>query len=195
MFCSRFSPRIGAEKNGATGKQGAEQALDVRLTALQDYRMRRSVFLVGLVVVLPLSARAQRAGVKEPTPHISAAFGVHYGSPMRMSLAGGVLVDMSARRNDGVVAVAEAGQQGAEVSLGYFRMLGRYGSGYSLRAAGIRTLGNPWNASRNTTYAGVEASWMVAFGAGARVGYLRRTSRRVDDAHDHLASIGILIGI
>ena len=156
--------------------------------------MRRSVFLVGLFIVLPMCARGQRAG-EEKTPNTSPAVGVHYGSPMRISLAGGVLVDMSAHRNDGVVAMAEAGQQGNELSVGYFRMLGRFGSGYSLRAAALRTAGEPWNASPNTTYAGIEAHWMIAFGVGARVGYLRRTSKRVDDAHDNLASIGILVGL
>ena len=157
--------------------------------------MRRSVFLVGVAAVLPLCARAQDARNTEPNPHVSPALGVHYGSPMRISLAGGVLVDMSEHRNDGVVLAAEAGQQGNEVSLGYFRLLGRFGSGYSLRAAALRTAGEPWNASPNTTYAGVEGHWMVAFGVGARVGYLRRTSKRVDDSHDNLASIGVLIGI
>ena len=162
---------------------------------MQHYRMRRFVYLAGFTAMLPLSMRAQGAPNMEPTPRVSPAVGVHYGSPMRISLAGGVLVDMSERRNDGVVLVAEAGQQGTEVSVGYFRMLGRFGSGYSLRTAALRTAGEPWNASPNTTYAGAEAHWMIAFGVGARVGYLRRVSRRVDDAHDNLASIGVLIGI
>ena len=157
--------------------------------------MRPSVVPVVLCFLLPLSARAQGAPNMEPNPHVSPAIGVHYGSPMRISLAAGLLVDMSERRNDGVVVAAEAGQQGNEVSLGYFRMLGRFGSGYSLRAAGLRTLGEPWNASPNTTYVGGEAHWMIAFGVGARVGYLRRTSKRVDDTHDNLATVGILIGI
>ena len=157
--------------------------------------MRRSVILVGVFIGLPLCASGQRMPNTETTPNTSLAVGVHYGSPMRISLAGGVLVDMSEHRNDGVVAVAEAGQQGNELSVGYFRMLGRFGSGYSLRAAALRTAGEPWNASPNTTYAGIEGHWMIAFGVGGRVGYLRRTSKRVDDAHDNLASIGLLIGI
>lgn len=130
----------------------------------------------------------------EPNPHVSPALGVHYGSPLRTSLAGGMLVDVSERRNDGVVVAAEVGQQGNEISLGYFRMFGRFGSGYSLRAAVLRTAGEPWNASPNTTYAGVEGHWMIAFGVGARVGYLHRTSKRVDDEHDSLVSMGISIG-
>jgi hypothetical protein len=162
---------------------------------MQHYLMRRSVLLVGLSALLPLCARAQDTPNVDPGPHVSPALGVHYGNPLRISLAGGVLVDVSERRNDGVVVVAEAGQQGNEVSLGYFRMFGRFGSGYSLRAAALRTVGEPWNASPNTTYAGVEAHWMIAFGVGARVGYLRRTSKRVDDEHDTLGTIGILIGI
>jgi hypothetical protein len=157
--------------------------------------MRRPALSVALFVVLPLCARAQGTPNMEPNPHVSPAIGVHYGSPMRISVAVGALIDMSERRNDGVVVAAEAGQQGNEVSVGYFRMLGRFGSGYSLRAAALRTEGEPWNASSNTTYVGAEGHWMIAFGVGGRVGYLRRTSKRVDDAHDNLATIGILIGI
>lgn len=158
--------------------------------------MRRLALLLTLMVLAPIGAGAQDSSRVEPTPHISPAIGVHYGSPMRFSAAGGLLIDMSEHRNDGVVATVEVGQQGNELSAGYFRMLGRFGSGFSLRLAALRTAGEPWNASPNTTYAGVEASWMIAFGAGARVGYLRRASKTSAlDVHDNLASVGILIGI
>ncbi len=157
--------------------------------------MRQLAFLATCSLLAPLHARAQEARVAEPTPHMSPALGLHYGSPLRFSVAGGVLVDVSERRNDGIVAVIEPGQQGTAVSTGYFRMFGRFGSGYSLRVAALRTVGEPWNASPNTTYAGVEGNLMLAFGVGARMGYLRRTSRRVDDSHDNLATVGVLIGI
>ena len=101
---------------------------------------------------------------------------------------------MSTRRNDGIIVMAEAGRQGNEVSAGYFRLLGRYGSGYSLRAAVVRTGDEPWNASPHTTYVGVEGHWMLIFGVGGRVGYLRRVSRSVLDPHDNLASVGLSIG-
>ena len=169
--------------------------LAVLVSPVQDYRMRRFAFLVGWTAVLPLCAGAQRSPAPDSDPHISPAVGVHYGSPMRLSLAAGVLVDMSAHRNDGLIVMAEPGLQGNELSVGYFRMLGRFGSGYTLRAAALRTRDEPWNASANTTYAGVEAHLMVAFGVGARVGYLRRVSARVDDSHDNLASIGLSVGL
>lgn len=156
--------------------------------------MRPSVLLVGLVALLPLRARAQDNGNAEPVPHVSPALGVHYGSPLRISIAGGLLVDMSKHLNDGIVMAAEAGQQGNELSVGYFRMFGWFGSGYSLRAAALRTKEEPWNASPLTTYAGVEGHFMIVFGVGARLGYLRRVSKRVDDEHDSLASMGLSIG-
>ncbi|MEO8337330.1 MAG: hypothetical protein ABI664_20295 [bacterium] len=154
------------------------------------------MFSLAVVLLAPTAARAQEARTPEPTPHISPAVGVHYGSPLRASFAGGLLVDMSQHRNDGVIVALEVGQQGNEVSAGYFRMLGRFGSGFSLRLATLRTAGEPWNASPNTTYAGVEASWMIAFGVGARVGYLRRASKTSGlDPHENLASLSVGIGI
>lgn len=157
--------------------------------------MRRFLFLVGLALAPPLCASAQDSRATDADPRVSPAIGVHYGSPMRLSAAVGVLVDISARRNDGVVVMAEPGLHGSELSVGYFRMLGRFGTGYSLRGAAIRTRDDPWNASPNTTYAGVEGDVMLAFGVGGRVGYMRRTSRRVDTVHDNLASIGLSIGL
>jgi hypothetical protein len=166
---------------------------------VQHYPMHR--FALSLVVLaLPsLNAAAQEPKATPPTPaeqtpHISPALGIHYGTPLRFSLAVGLLVDVSASRNDGVVLMAEPGREGNEVSAGYFRMLGRFGSGYSLRGAVLRTGGEPWNASPHTTYVGVEAHWMIVFGIGGRVGYLRRASRSVADPHDNLASVGISIG-
>ena len=91
------------------------QTLDVQVPTVQHCVMRRSVLLVGLSALMPLCARAQDVQRLEPNPRVSAALGVHYGSPMRISLAGGVLVDVSERRSDGVVVMAEAGQQGDEV--------------------------------------------------------------------------------
>jgi hypothetical protein len=158
--------------------------------------MRRIVLSLAVVALVPLSAQAQDTTRREPTPQISPVVGVHYGSPMRISAAGGLMFEMSRHRNDGVVIALEVGQQGNEVSAGYVRMFGSFGSGYSLRAAALRTVGEPWNASPNTTYAGVEASWMIAFGVGARVGYLRRASRSSGlDPHDNLASLSVGIGI
>ncbi len=159
--------------------------------------MRRFALSLAVLALPSWHAGAQESKVSippEPTPHLSPAVGIHYGSPLRISVAVGVLADMSTRRNDGIIVMAEAGRQGNEVSAGYFRLLGRYGSGYSLRAAVVRTGDEPWNASPHTTYVGVEGHWMLIFGVGGRVGYLRRVSRSVLDPHDNLASVGLSIG-
>jgi len=158
--------------------------------------MRRTVLSLAVVAFAPTLARAQDTTAVEPTPHISPAIGVHYGSPMRASVAGALLIDMSQHRNDGVVIAVEVGQRGNEVSAGYFRMLGRFGSGYSLRLAALRTTDDPWNATENTTYVGAEASWMIVFGVGARVGYLRRASHSGTlDPHENVMSFSFGIGI
>ena len=154
---------------------------------------RRAPFLV-FVSLLPLCAAAQDATAVDASPRVSPAFGIHYGTPLRVSAAVGLLVDVSARRNDGLIVMAEAGQQGNELSAGYFRLVGHFGSGYSLRAALLRTANNPWNSSANTTYVGVEAHWMLVFGVGGRLGFLRRASRSGFDPHDNLATVGISIG-
>ena len=156
--------------------------------------MRRSVLSFLLVTALPCGAAAQTVTPTDRPMQISPAFGVHFGTPMRSSLALGILVDRSERTNDGMVFMLEPGQHGNEISAGYFRMLGRLGTGYSVRAAVLRTGDEPWNASPKTTYVGVEAHWMLIFGVGGRLGYLRRASRSVNDPHDNLASVGVSIG-
>lgn len=159
--------------------------------------MRRFARAILLIAILPLPALAQeptQTPPPQPKANVSLGFGVHYGSPLRGSAALGILADMQGKRNDGVIAMFEPGQQGVELSAGYFRMLGRFGSGYSLRGAFLRTRDDPWNASPNANYAGVEAHWMVVYGVGARVGYLRRIGGAAGAPHHNLASIGISIG-
>ncbi len=156
--------------------------------------MTRLVRALLLAALAPLPALAQVAQTPESKVNVSIGVGLHYGSPMRGSAAVGVLVDLNGRRNDGVIVMVEPGQQGNELSVGYFRMLGRFGSGYSLRAAAVRTRSDPWNASPSSDYLGIEGHWMIAFGVGARVGYLRRVRGVSTDPHHNLASIGVSIG-
>ncbi|MEP6621506.1 MAG: hypothetical protein ABJE47_19420 [bacterium] len=156
--------------------------------------MRRLACLLVLAIAATPPAGAQDSTAVETSPRISPAFGVHYGTPLRFSAALGMLVDMGPRRNDGLVVMVEPGQHGNEVSAGYFRLLGHFGSGYSLRAAVLRTGDEPWNSSPRTTYVGVEAHWMIVFGVGGRLGYLRRASRTGSDPHDNLATVGVSIG-
>ena len=156
--------------------------------------MRRLALSTILVALLPLRAAAQRGGDSATFGHVSAAIGMHYGVPMRLSLAAGGLFDISGGRNDGLIVMAEPGQGGTEVSLGYFRRH-RFGQGYSFRAAGIRTGEKPWNTSPHSTYVGAEAHWMLLAGVGGRVGWFRRVSGSYSDGlRDNLGTIGVSIG-
>lgn len=137
------------------------------------------------------SARAAIAADEQL--RISPAYGLHYGLPLRYSAAVGVIVDRG--RSDGLVATVEPGLRGTEISAGYFHSLGLLGSGFSLRAAVIRTREEPWNASARTTYAGVEFNTMILFGVGGRVGYFRRVSGSSDATPiADLVSVGLSIG-
>ena len=129
-----------------------------------------------------------------PPGRVSPAFGLHYGSPLRASAAIGVLVDRDATHNDGLIAVFEPGLQGNELSLGYFKMFGSFGSGFSVRGAVIRTRAEPWNATARTTYLGGELHSMLVFGVGGRVGFFRRAASAINDDHDTLVSVGLSIG-
>lgn len=146
-----------------------------------------------LACLLPFALAAQTESTPDAVPYASPAVGVHYGTPLRLSVAVGALIG-SRRRNDGMIATIEPGRQGTELSVGYFRMRGQLGSGYSLRGALMRTGDEPWNASPHTTYVGAEVHWMLLLGVGGRVGYFRRASRSVSNPRDHVVSAGVSIG-
>lgn len=156
--------------------------------------MRRIVAWL-LLVPLPLLAQGEDAPTAErSSARIFPAFGVHYGMPLRASAAVGILLDVDNRRNDGMIAMVEVGRQGEEVSAGYFRILSKFGTGFSVRGAVIRTGDDPWNASPSTTYVGGEVQWMLVFGVGGRAGYLRRASRSEADPHENITSLRLSIG-
>jgi len=156
--------------------------------------MRRFALPVLLIVLSPLRADAQAESDTAYTMHVSPALGIHYGAPLRLSISAGGLFDMPGRSNDGIVAMAEQGQGGTELSLGYF-VRRRFGQGFSLRLAGLRTREDAWNASERTTYLGGELHWMVLAGVGGRIGWLRRVSGRSgENLDDNVLSFGIGIG-
>ena len=157
--------------------------------------MRRTVHLAALLLLAPLGARAQATTGPGAPPLVSPSIGLHYGGPLRTSLALGLLIDVSEQRNASIVVAGEVGQQGNELGVGVQKMRGQFGSGYSLRAVAVRTRDEPWKASPYTTYVGAEAHLMIAFGVGGRVGYLRRITKQVDTEHDNVMSFGVLIGI
>ena len=160
--------------------------------AVQHSQMRCVVPAVIALALLPSALPAQRGDT--PSPRLVPAFGVHYGTPMRFSVSAGGALDMSERGNEGIIAVVEQGQHGNELSAGYYRMVGRFGSGFSLRAAVLRTSGEPWNANPHTTYVGAEAHLLVILGVGGRAGFLRRASKVANGSRDNIVTLGLSIG-
>ena len=160
--------------------------------------MRRLAIPALLVVLMPLRAAAQTPETEEDTTrylHISPAVGIHYGVPTRLSVGAGGLFDFLGRRDDGVIAMAEVGQGGAEASIGYFRMI-RFGQGFDVRFAAIRTGTNPWKAAPETTYLGAEAHLMFLLGVGGRVGFFRRASPYTGpNPYDNVASLAVSLGL
>jgi hypothetical protein len=161
--------------------------------------MRRLAFPVLFVVSLPLCAAAQSTATAEADStgyvHISPAVGFHYGVPLKISVAAGGLFDFRGPHNDGVIAMAEMGQGGAEASVGYFRMM-RFGQGFDVRFAGLRTGPDPQSAAPETTYLGAEAHVMFVLGIGGRVGWFRRASPYSGtNTYDNVGSFRVSIGL
>ena len=156
--------------------------------------MRRLAIPVLLVMLFALRAAAQTPD-DSGYVNISPAVGVHYGTPLRLSVAAGGLFDFRGSHNDGIIAMGEMGQGGAEVSVGYFRMI-RFGQGFDFRLAGIRTGPDPRNAAPETTYLGAEAHLMFLLGVGGRIGFFRRASPYSGaNSHDNVGSFGVSIGL
>jgi len=159
--------------------------------------MRRLASFLIALAVMPLCATAQQAdtaGTSPLSPRVTPAFGLHYGSPMRISGALGVIVDLDKKSLDGVMLLVEPGQKGIEYSAGYLRMVGRFGSGISLRASVLHTYDDPWDANPQTNYVGGEVGWMVVLGVGGRAGLFHRVSG-TPGSHDTLGTIGFAIGL
>ena len=162
--------------------------------------MRRLAIPALLVALLPLRGTAQGAPTSTPDDtmryvRISPAIGVHYGVPLRLSVAAGGLFDFRGSHNDGVIAMGEMGQGGGEVSVGYFRMI-RFGQGFDVRLAGLRTGDDARNAAENSTYVGAEAHLMFLLGVGGRIGWFRRaTAVSGSNSYDNVGSIGVSIGL
>jgi hypothetical protein len=162
--------------------------------------MHRLAIPALLVALLPLCATAQGAPTSTPDDtmryvRISPAIGVHYGVPLKLSVAAGGLFDFRGSKNDGVIAMGEMGQGGGEVSVGYFRMI-RFGQGFDVRLAALRTGDDARNAAENSTYVGAEAHLMFLLGVGGRIGWFRRaTAVSGSNSYDNIGAIGVSIGL
>lgn len=157
--------------------------------------MRRLAIPALLVVLLPLCAAAQTPDDSTRYLNVSPAVGFHYGVPLKLSVAAGGLFDFRGRYDDGIIVMGEMGQGGAEASLGYFRMI-RFGQGFDVRLAGLRTSTEARNAAPETTYLGAEAHVMFLLGVGGRVGWFRRVSSfSGTNSYDNVGSFGVSLGL
>jgi hypothetical protein len=152
--------------------------------------MRR--LLIALLALLGSSRAGAQPGAD--ASRLAPAYGLHYGAPMRFSIALGGTLDTDRRGTQGAIAMLEQGQHGNELSAGYFKMIGRYGTGFSVRGAVLRTGGEPWQANPHTTYVGGEVHLQLFLGVGGRAGLLRRASRESTGSHDSIVTLGLSIG-
>jgi hypothetical protein len=103
--------------------------------------------------------------------------GFHYGFPLKWSGVLAVQLPASFRNNKAFIA-AEPGIGGWRASGGFARMTSDLGSGYVARASFLRTNGNPWRTSPNSSFAGAEFQFMPLFVIGARIGGFVRLGQR-----------------
>jgi hypothetical protein len=119
-------------------------------------RRERIAMVAGLLVLL----RMHTVHAQEPI------VGLHFGGPVRASLAVGVLWERNmGDRSAGPVLLAEPGIGGHRLSVGYVTMFGNLGSMMSVRASGLRL-----REGGGTNYAGLEAQWAPVFAIGGRFG-------------------------
>jgi hypothetical protein len=72
----------------------------------------------------------------------------------------------------------------------------RFGQGFDVRVAGIRTGPDPRSAAPETTYLGAEAHVMFLLGVGGRVGWFRRASPYTGEkTFDNVGSFRVSIGL
>ena len=95
--------------------------------------------------------------------------GFHYGFPLKWSGVLAAQLPASFGSNKTFIAV-EPGIGGGRASLGAYKLTGDLGSGYVARASFLRTNGNAWRTSPNTSFAGAEFQFMPIFITGVRVG-------------------------
>lgn len=123
--------------------------------------MRHLIVTAALVVLATRAVAAQ---------HIAG--GWHAGGPVRVSLAGGVLLEPQHGEGRGTFLLLEPGLRGGRASVGYLLMKGNLGSGVSVRASVLRT----WSIVAPQTYAGGEVQILPLFLTGARLGGFIPTS-------------------
>ncbi len=123
----------------------------------------------------------QTGAVESTTARVFPFLGARVGTPQRLSLSTGIGFDLQPGADpmqpSGEFLVALAPGLGAErASLTYVYSSGRMGGGIAAGASVLRTVGNPWQAPSNATYAGADVAVLPFIAVGPRLGLLRRLS-------------------
>jgi hypothetical protein len=142
-------------------------------------------------IVLPGMAEAQD---QPPTVWTTDRFmlGFHYGFPLKWSGVLAAQLPASFRNNKAFIA-AEPGLGGWRASLGASRMTSDLGSGYVARVSFLRTNGNAWRTTPNSSFAGAEFQFMPLFVIGARVGGFVRLGQRSGPRGLFTADISLML--
>ena len=101
------------------------------------------------------------------------AGGLHYGAPLKWSVALGYLGPFEPGHWQPFVA-AEPGLGGWRAGVGGLKTTNDLGGGYIARASVLRTGSKAWRAPSDATYIGPEFQFMPIFAIGARVGAFTR---------------------
>jgi hypothetical protein len=143
--------------------------------------------LIGTVGYAEAHAQSVSAGSEN-----SLMFGLHYGVPLKWSVA--LAAPLPGGGGDGKPFVAaEPGIGGWRASLGYARMTSNLGSGYVARATFVRTNNKPWRATPQSSFAGAEFQFMPLFGLGARLGGFFRIGRRGEQRGLLTADVSLML--
>lgn len=119
-------------------------------------------------------------------------FGLHYGVPLKWSVA--LAAPLPGGGSNGKLFVAaEPGIGGWRAGLGYVRMTSNLGSGYVARATFLRTNNKPWRATPQSSFAGAEFQFMPLFALGARLGGFFRIGRRGEQRGLLTADISLML--
>jgi hypothetical protein len=143
-------------------------------------------------VVLPRIADAQDQPPKVWTTD-QFMIGFHYGFPLKLSGVFAAQLNPPGFGNNKPFIAAEPGIGGWRASLGYYRMTSDIGSGYVARASFLRTNGNPWRTSPNSSFAGAEFQFMPLFLTGLRVGGFVRLGQRSGPRGLFTADISLML--
>ena len=107
---------------------------------------------------------------------LQPVFGLHIGTPQKVSASVGIGRDRPSKRGafKGYFVLVEPGLAGGKISSGIYE-LGPYGTGFAGRISLLRTWEDPWGIESNRTLIGVEGQ-VFGFALSPRVGVFYRTT-------------------